>query len=276
MKELRLGLIARDIHNSVSPEVNRALGADIGYAVSFEIFDVEPEMLAAQMAYGREYLHGFTVTMPHKQAALRHVDEMDESAERCGSANTVLVRDGRLIAYNTDGWGLMKFFAMEGIPLKNRKVVMLGAGGAGLSIAYNLGLQGAGDVRVVNICLGQAEALCARFGKGFTPVAFTEQSLSESCRGADIFINASVLGQVGYGDFESLDFLHSLKKDAVVFDVNYSNPDAKLPPAARAAGLRSYAGRPMTVCQGIRAMEIWTGRTPSDEAASELIRRLGK
>ena len=199
------------------------------------------------------------------------LDELDESAVKCGSTNTVLVRDGRLIAYNTDGWGLIRALEDQGICVAGKRVVMLGAGGVASSIAYNLSINRASSVDVVNLFPEQAEALCQKFGEGFTPYPLSYPVLAERCKGADLFINASVMGQLGYDEFQTFDFLDNMAPGAAVFDVNYSNPNSKLVPTALAKGMHAFKGRRMTACQGIRAISIWTGREPSRQATEALI-----
>jgi len=268
----KFGLIAKDIHNSVTPTVYKTFGRDLGMDIDFEIFNVPQEQLMSTVTTARNGLDGFNVTMPYKVKMMDLVDELDESAVRCGSTNVVAVMPGRkLKAYNTDGWGLVKALALQGCSFNGRKVVMVGAGGVALSIAYNLSINGVTDVEVLNKFPVETERLCGRFGPLFHGHGLDAAELKKAATDADFFINASVLGQVGYDDYTDLSFLDSLKHDAVVFDCNYSKPNAALPAAARAKGLRTFVGRMMSTCQGIRAMEIWTGRTPSDDSARRLI-----
>ena len=124
---------------------------------------------------------------------------------------------------------------------------------------------------VVNLFPEQAEALCQKFGEGFTPYPLSYPVLAERCKGADLFINASVMGQLGYDEFQTFDFLDNMAPGAAVFDVNYSNPNSKLVPTALAKGMPAFKGRRMTACQGIRAISIWTGREPSRQATEALI-----
>lgn len=270
----RLGLIAKDIHNSVTPHVYGAFARALGVEISFDIFNVMPEQLYDTVNYAKENLNGFNVTMPYKQRMLDFADDIDESSKKCGSTNVILVKDKKLIAYNTDGWGFIKALQLKGFYFEGKKVVMVGAGGVALSIAYNLGLARVRHVDVINKYPDETQQLCTRFGQAFQPHELSDESLYSCCKDADYFINASVLGQVGYDDYADLGFLSQLKRSAVVYDVNYSNTDANLPKAAKEAGLGAYNGKSMTACQGIRAMEFWTGRAPSDEAARQLVEEM--
>lgn len=270
------GLIAKDIKNSVTPRTYEVFCEDLGFEDTFEIFNIPENQLEQTIEHARRTLHGFNVTMPYKQAALKYMDELDESAVKCGSTNTVLVRDGKLIAYNTDGWGLIRALHDRGVDIEGRRVVMLGAGGVACSIAYNLSVNGVKEVSVVNLFPEQTEALCSRFGERFHPYPLTYEVLEEQCKGADLFINASVMGQLGYDEFKSLKFLDNLAPGAAVFDVNYSNPDSLLVPTALSKGIPAWKGRCMSASQGIRAMEIWTGHQPSNASVERLIAELEK
>lgn len=270
----KLGLIAKDIHNSVSPLIYETLMASVGEQSTYEIQNVPEDKLAEAVAYARKNWHGFNVTMPYKQAILPYMDVIDESAQKCGSTNTVLVKDGKLIAYNTDGFGLVKAMQRTGFDFIGKKVVMVGAGGVAFSIAYNLSVCGVAQVHVVNLFENQTANLCAKFGSRFIPHPLDYDELAECCTGADLFINASVIGQVGYDEFARFDFLDNLKPEAPVFDVNYSNPQAKLLPTARQEGHPAYIGSNMTACQAVRVMQIWAGKEPTEAAITTLIEKI--
>ena len=271
-----LGLIAKDIQNSVSPTVYKHLFASVGEEATYEIRNVPEDALAETVEYARNHWVGFNVTMPYKQAILPYMDRIDESARECGSTNTVLVKDGKLIAYNTDGWGCIRALEKEGFDWAGKKVVMLGAGGVAFSIAYNMSIHGVERVEVVNLIPEQTERLCRKFGDRFRAHPLDYEVLNRVCRDADLFLNASVMGQIGYDEFASFAFLDELKSDAFVFDVNYSNPDSKLVPTAREKGHRAFIGSRMTAWQAARVMEIWADKVPADAAMEELLEMLTK
>jgi shikimate dehydrogenase len=248
-----------------------AYAEDIGVNIHYEIYNIEPEQLAQKIKFAREHLDGFTVTMPYKKTVMQFADEMDSSAVSCGSINTMVVRNNRLTGYNTDGWGFIKHLGLEKIDLKDRVVVMVGAGGVASSIAYWMRESGVKEVRVLNIIREEGEALCASMGGKFRFAMLDNSNLLKWCGGADFFINASVLGQIGYPDYDSFDFIDCLTKDAVVYDVNYSKGDSNLLVHAAGKNHRALNGSSMSICQGIRAMEIWTGLTPRDETARQII-----
>lgn len=267
----KFALLAKDMHNSVLPRTYDFYGKSLGYEVDFNIINVNENELAETLEKMRSELDGFTVTMPYKVKIMEFCDELDVSAEKCGSSNTVLVKDGKFIGYNTDGWGMVKCLALKGYSFEGKNVVLVGAGGVALSIAYNLSINKVKHVDVLNKFPNETERLLARMDDRFTGYDLTDENLNKCCKGADCFINASILGQVGFDDWTNLDFLKALNADALVYDVNYSKPGANLPRAAEELGFRHYVGKAMSACQGIRAMEIWTGTAPSDETARELV-----
>ena len=251
--DYKLGLVAKDIQNSVTPTVYSAFAADLGLEISFDIMNIPEDKLSDTLEYARQNLNGFNITMPYKQAALAYMDELDETAVQCGSTNTVLVQSGRLIAYNTDGWGLIRALKQRGVEVENADVVMLGAGGVGYSIAYNLMVNRVRSVKVVNIFLDQAEALCQKFGPVFTPHPLTYENLASCCENADLFINASVMGQIGYDEFTSFDFLKELNLDAV-FVLMLLKSQLKLVPLLVAWVFRLITAKSMTA---VRASMPW-------------------
>lgn len=276
MKEKRyhFGLIAKDIKNSVTPYIYEGYGKAHQMQVNFTIYNIEEDRLEAQLREAAETLDGFNITMPYKQRALPYMDVIEESAHFCGSVNTVSVKNGKLHAHNTDGWGFVLALKRKGIELKGKRAVMLGAGGVGASIAYHLYRAQIEHLDIVNIDLPMAKALAEKYPDIACACDFTEEMLRKCCQNADLFINASVMGQVGYDEFQNTDFLDGLKKDAVIFDVNYSNPDSILVPEARRRGYRAWNGKAMTVCQGVEAFRLWTGIEVSEADISNLLASL--
>ncbi|MCD7864747.1 MAG: shikimate dehydrogenase [Clostridiales bacterium] len=271
MRKYKLALLAKNMKHSVLPKAYDYIGAGLGFEVDFEICNVDEDNLSAMVSRLKESCDGFTVTMPYKTTIIDYCDTLDESAEKCGSANTILVQDNRLIGYNTDGWGLVNCLKLKGIEFKGKQITMTGAGGVALSIAYNLLINDAESVAVVNIFPDEAQRLVERMGSKFTAYPLDSVNLIRASKNADVYINASLLGQLGFNDYEDFAFLDVLKKDAVVYDVNYANPDAGLPREAKKRGLRVYIGNTMSAFQGIRAMEIWTGKRLDDEKAIRMV-----
>lgn len=269
--ELKLALLAGDIHNSVLPQTYAYYGKCLGIDVDFKVYNIAEEQLNQTIADFKAELQGFTVTMPYKIKIMDFCDELDESAQKCGSVNNILVKNGKLIGYNTDGWGMIKFLQLKGFDFHGKNVVLVGAGGVAKSIAYSLSVNGVSHVDVLNVFENETDALVEKMGTLFSGYLLNTENLYKYAKGADVFINASILGQVGYDDYEDTGFLDSLADNALVFDVNYSNPGARLYKDAKEKGFNSYVGKAMSACQGIRAMEIWTEKKPSNGDVRKLL-----
>jgi len=160
-----LGIIGYPVRHSLSPAMQNAAIAECGLDYVYVPFQVDPVSLAAAvaglLAVG---VTGFSVTIPHKTAVIEYLDELDESASDAGAVNTVLVREGRMIGYNTDGYGLLCSLGedLDYIPGEAR-IVVIGAGGAA---------RGA----VAALCVGSNRAEARR--------RRTDVELSTRCRGA--------------------------------------------------------------------------------------------
>ncbi len=268
---LRIGLLAEAMHSSVLSTAYPRFAEELGVSLSFSILNTAPYALADTLRRARTGYTGLTVTMPYKRAVLSFCDALDPSAEAAGAANTLLIRAGRVTGFNTDGWGLLHYLRMEGVALAQKRVTLLGAGGAAGAIACQLARQSPARVSILNRDPARAQHLAARFGPPFSHAALTPDALERLAPATDLLINASALGQCGHPDFSSVGFLARLPAGAAVVDLNYANPDALLLPAAAARGLAVFSGRGMSICQGILAMRIWCGAAPSDAAARQLI-----
>ena len=173
----KFALLAKDMHNSVLPRTYDFYGKSLGYEVDFNIINVNENELAETLEKMRSELDGFTVTMPYKVKIMEFCDELDVSAEKCGSSNTVLVKDGKFIGYNTDGWGMVKCLALKGYSFEGKNVVLVGAGGVALSIAYNLSINKVKHVDVLNKFPNETERLLARMDDRFTGYDLTDENL---------------------------------------------------------------------------------------------------
>ncbi len=94
-------------------------------------------------------IHGLNVTMPHKNAVIKYLDEIDPTGKTIASVNTILNKDGRLLGFNTDGVGALNALEQNGVELRGKKVLLLGAGGAAKAIAYTLS-QEADELVILN------------------------------------------------------------------------------------------------------------------------------
>lgn len=207
---------------------------------------------------------GFSVTMPLKQAIIKHLDEIDPVAERIGAVNTVKISGGKLIGYNTDAHGFITPLKTQFGELKNARVAVIGAGGAARACVYALAQAGA-DVTVFVRDLQKAEVFKNEFQVKLKQLPTDNSQLQTDL---DIVVNATPLGMKGAFENDSPLTAEQLKGVKFVYDLVVRRDDTPLLREAENAGASTLGGLEMLIAQGIKQFAIWTGR----EAPEELMR----
>ena len=204
---------------------------------------------------------GFNATMPHKEALVPWMDELDEDARMYGAVNTVCLREGRCYGYNTDGRGFLAALEQAGVATRGQNVLILGAGGAAKAVAPKLCQAGdARQVVVANRTVEKAAALCAGAEKGrMIPAGFAPEELRRAAEQCDLLVNCTNLGMEGTGgQFSDFSFLEALPSHAAVCDVIYAPAETELLRRARERGLRTLNGLGMLIWQAVFALEHFT------------------
>jgi len=169
-----------------------ASGVDYVYVA----MDVLPEDLpAAVSGLGALGFRGFNVTMPHKEAILPLLDEVDEAARASGAVNTVVVEERGLRGANTDGSGFVEACGESGVGFDGAKVLVVGSGGAAIAVAV-LG-DGAGELRIFNRSRWRAEKLRDRLQEQYPRAAISVYDVTApqgAAWDADVIVNATYLG----------------------------------------------------------------------------------
>ena len=258
-----LALIGHPTHHSLSPAMHNASFAADNLPFVYVALDVAPEDVPAAVRGAAALgLRGFNVTMPHKRVVLPLMDSLDEAARLSGAVNTVVVGDGELRGYNTDGAGLVEACREAGVRLADGSVLLLGAGGASASIAVALRDAGVDTIHIVNRDPAKAASLAEKLGGNVE--AHPSEELEENVPDASVVINATPLGMRD-GDPLPVPPRH-LDDRAVVDAVYRPGAETTLIREARARGARVVTGRRMLLYQGVLAQKLWTGRDPNVEA----------
>jgi len=257
-------VIGDPVEHSLSPCFQNAAFQHLGLDFVYVAFTVKAEELRGAIEGVRSLgFHGLNVTMPHKISIIQYLDELDEDAERIGSVNTVLNRDGRLIGYTTDGVGALNALKNNGVDPKGKKIVILGAGGASRSVSLAL-IKEAKELVILNRTVRRAERLVCdlhRLVKEDEKVrsgGLTEENLRKELENADILINATPVGMMPNEDKMPVKEEH-LHPNLVVFDLVYNPIETKLLRKAKMIGAKTIDGLSMLIHQGAASFEIWTG-----------------
>lgn len=256
--DIKLAVTGNPIEHSLSPLVHKEICGALGVLCEYEKISVKkgevPEFVTALKELG---LGGFNVTMPHKKDIIPFLDWISDEAREYLAVNTVLIKDGKLFGYNTDSVGFELSLKLHGAYIKNSNIMILGAGGAGRTIALYAAKCGAGNITVLNRDVSKAKAICdaisvkTQCGRLDNADKYTED--------VDILVNATPLGMSGNPEFENLDFLKGLKNDATVFDLIYEPRKTELLKTAESMGYKIVDGIDMLICQAIEADKIFLG-----------------
>jgi shikimate dehydrogenase len=231
------------------------------------------EAVVGLVALGFE---GANVTLPHKVAVCDLADELDVSARRCGAANTLVFRTGRVLAYNTDVEGCARALAEAGVDVAGTSVAVLGAGGAARAACVALAERGARRVAVLARDPRRAEALCAQMRGLFPQTAFDGYPMEHTwlrtaLRASSLLVNATPVGMHPASEQSPLQDARWLRPPLVVFDMVYNPPQTRLLQQAAKMGCRTVGGLSMLVHQGAAAFELWTGTEAPVEAMKRAV-----
>ena len=251
-----MAVIGDPIEHSMSPFLPNNVIEENGFNAVYFPFHVKPDGLKAFTESARSLnFAGFNATMPHKQALLSLVDEIDEEAKQYQSINTVKVRDGRLYGYNTDVRGLFQAFEDRGVSLAGSRIMVIGAGGVAGSLVQGAGAQQVRSVTVLNRTAEKAEHVCEGLKYAHALVQ-SEENMKKAAEDADIIINCTSLGMTGTGlEFSDLSFLDGT--EALLCDLIYNPWETKFLEYGRQRGLETMNGMAMLIYQGLLAFEIF-------------------
>jgi shikimate dehydrogenase len=268
-----LGLIGTGIGASLTPAMQEREGREAGLSLTYRLIDLDvlgmsrddlPEVLVWVRRLGFD---GVNITHPFKQAVVPLLDDLSDDARDLGAVNTILFREGRMLGRNTDWSGYGRAFRGVLPDAVHDRVLLIGAGGAGVAVGYGLLRQGAARVDVLDAdedaALACVDRLSARFGPGRVGIA---RDLDSALADAQGVVNATPVGMHGHpGTAVPFD---RLRGDLWVSDVVYFPLETALVAAARARGCRVLPGGGMAVQQAVGAFEYFTG-LPADPARME-------
>ena len=259
------------VAHSLSPRIHAEFGRQLGIALHYEAIDCEPWQLAsalAQFADGGGI--GANLTLPHKQAGLALCARTSERARAAGAVNTLRREGEGWFGDNTDGEGLVRdLTARQGLDLRGRRVLLLGAGGAAHGVAPALLDAGVAELFIVNRHAERADALADALAQpGRVHSRYWEDL--ESLGAFELIVNATAAGHGGAGVL--LPFSLAASRSAAV-DLSYGEAAIGFLAWARGAGcLQAIDGLGMLVEQAALAFELWHGQRPDTDAVYAQLR----
>lgn len=207
---------------------------------------------------------GCNVTIPHKEAALNMADSVSDRAKAIGAANTLVFKDGKIFADNTDGIGFVNNLKQNAPQWQASTggALVLGAGGAARAIIYALLQEGAPKVIIANRTMEKALQLADFFGHKVTTIAMDR--VADILAETQTLVNTTSLGMVGQPALK-ID-ISNLPKTALVTDIVYNPLITPLLEQAQNLGLSTVDGLGMLLHQAVPGFEAWFGVPPKVDA----------
>jgi shikimate dehydrogenase len=259
---LMAGVMGWPVMHSRSPMLHNYWFRKHALAGTYVPLAIRPEGLAAAL----RALHplgfaGCNLTIPHKQEAMKIVDEVDRLARSIGAISCVAVgADASLAGTNNDCYGFIQNIRQEqpGWRADAGPVVVIGAGGGSRAVCYGLAQEGAKEIRLVNRTLDRAQGIAEAFGGPIRALPWERRH--DALEGAAMVVNTTSCGMVGQ---PALDVrLERLPKGALAADIIYIPLETPFLAAARSRGNRTVNGLGMLLNQGRPAWKAWFGIEP--------------
>jgi len=260
-------VLGNPVSHSLSPVMHNTALSEVGYNGVYHAFKVKDigEAVSGIKALG---IRGASITIPHKISVIEFLDKLDDTAEKIGAVNTVINRHGVLTGYNSDCLGAIKAI-LEKTAIKDKNVVIIGAGGAARAIGFGIISQG-GRITILNRTAAKGERLARHLGAEFQPISNLKKT------GCQILINTTPVGMIPDTNVMPVQ-REDLDKTMVVMDVVYNPLKTRLLREAENIGCRTVDGVSMFVYQGAFQFELWTGkRAPVEVMKKAVLNALGK
>lgn len=251
---MRRGLIGEHLGHSYSQRIHETLG---GYP--YELIEVAPQDLDAWMK--NKDFAALNVTIPYKKAVIPYLEELDERARRIGAVNTIVNDHGRLIGKNTDYYGCRFMLEQAGIEIQDRKVILLGNGGAAQAVQAVLEDLGA--------------AAIVKVKRNPSPETLTYEEAYRDHSGAQVIVNTSPVGMfpAQEGIPVELDRFPQLES---VADVIYNPHRTRLIVEAQKRGCRTATGLSMLTAQAAEAIEAFIGKPVAPKSILRMTAELAR
>ena len=270
MKKL-FAVIGDPIAHSMSPAMHNDLFHANSIDAHYQPLHVKREDLAdAIKGLKAVGIAGFNVTVPHKETIIPLLDELDPLAQSIGAVNTVVNLDGKLIGYNTDGSGYVKGLYEEMPNLKDKNILIIGAGGAARAIYFTIAEAGAGKLDICNRTVSKAEVIKSDCPYFVNSNVYDIRQAEENLGIYDLVIQTTPAGMAPNVQELPLS-IQNLKTGALASDIIYNPLETKFLKDAKNKGARIQNGFNMFVYQGALAFEKWTGIFPDTKRMRDVV-----
>lgn len=270
-----LGIIGDPIEHSLSPEIHNTICRELKQNYAYVPFKLPAKDIeSAVNGFKALGVTGFNVTIPHKKNIIQYLDEVSEEALLMGAVNTVKNVQGKLYGYNTDGEGFIKSLKAHDVSVKNKNIVILGAGGAARGISVKIAMGGAKSITILNRTPEKAQEICDIINQNVADICkgalLDMNSLKACAHSCDILINTTPIGMHPHTAESPVENFSFLNSETVVCDLIYNPKKTLFLSNAEEKSCKIINGWGMLVCQAVSAYEIWTGININDNIIKKL------
>ncbi|MBI5975774.1 shikimate dehydrogenase [Staphylococcus canis] len=261
---MKFAVIGHPIQHSLSPMMHHANFKSLDEAHEYEALNIDPKHFHhIKSIISERNLDGFNVTIPHKERIIPYLDALSPAAETIGAVNTVKIKEGKWIGYNTDGSGFVEGLKHRYPHLQDARILIIGAGGASKGIAYALKTISKHPITVANRTLERLNKWT------FDVYPLDLKEVISNIGQFDIVINTTPLGMDQ--STESILNLTGIPQHILVCDIIYTPFETPFLKQARLNGNETYNGLDMFIYQGAESYEIWTNQQANIEAMKERV-----
>ncbi|MEH7251388.1 shikimate dehydrogenase [Neobacillus niacini] len=273
MKKL-FAVLGDPIGHSMSPSMHNDLLSLYQIDAHYHPFKVSKEELHTAVSGLKAIgISGFNVTVPHKSSIIPFLDEIDPLALSIGAVNTVVNDNGKLTGYNTDGYGFLKGLHAYITSLSDKKVLVIGAGGAARAIYFTMAKMKPQVIDIANRTIDKAVELIEACPYDTSSKALSLEEAGEQLAEYDIVIQTTMIGMKP-NISEMPISLKYLKPQSLVCDIIYNPLETQFLREAKQKGATIQNGIDMFVYQGALAFEKWTGIFPDVKRMRENVLKL--
>ncbi len=267
------GLIGNPVEHTMSPVIHNTLAEELGMNMVYVPFHVEQDLKAAVKGAYALNLLGMNVTVPYKSEVLASLTECDELAEKIGAVNTLVRVEGGYKGYNTDMTGLYRAMKSYGITIRNKKVIILGAGGAARAVAFLCAYYGAEKVYILNRSVDKAKMIAEEVNKNMereciVPLALQEYSLLPEEK--MLCIQATSVGLAPNNQEVVIEDKEFYQRIHTGYDLIYRPANTRFMQLVKEQGGQAFHGLKMLLYQGVEAYELWNQVRVGEELADKV------
>lgn len=269
----QLAIIGYPVDHSLSPKMHNFISEKLNNNYVYTALAVNPDNVEDAILGVRAMgFAGINVTAPHKDEVMKYIDEISPQAMKFGSVNTVVNKNGNLIGYNTDAEGFYKSLLRVGIDIKDKDVLILGAGGAAKPVTVLFSQISAKSITVLNRTQEKSQMLADHVKKATNYDIGLQMNLSHY----DVVINTTSVGMASQIDNCPIEDMSFIDKNTAVVDMIYNPWETIFLKRARENGAKTVNGLGMLIYQGILAYELFTDSKLPDDIFDILLKEVFK